>query len=97
MALVFQAAIGQNTEPLDQKDFRLEQESLDYLSEVATVKNKGATAIIILGVIIAGCTLYYLAVILYNFGLFLIWATTEAYKFSLRKYYLWQEKRELRS
>lgn len=56
-------------------------------------KNKGATILIILGILAAGFVLYYAAVILYNLGLFLWWALTEARKLVLRRYYLWQEKR----
>lgn len=68
---------------------------LSFRSGYVRGKDKGVTALIILGIIVAGFALYYSIVILYNFTLFLIWATTETRKLILREYYLWQEKKEL--
>ncbi len=69
---------------------------LSFRSGYGRGKDKGITALIILSVIVAGFALYYSVVILYNFALFLIWATTETRKLILREYYLWQEKKELK-
>lgn len=70
---------------------------LSFRSGYGRGKDKGVTALIILSIIVAGFALYYSIVILYNFALFLIWATTETRKLILREYYLWQEKKELRN
>lgn len=68
---------------------------LSFRSGYGRGKDKGMTAIIILGVILAGFALYYSAVILYNFGLFLWWALVETRKLILRKYYIWKEYKEI--
>lgn len=68
---------------------------LSFRSGYGRGKNKGATALIILGIIVTGFALYYSAVILYNFALFLWWLLTETRKLILRKYYIWQQKKEL--
>jgi hypothetical protein len=68
---------------------------LSFRSGYGRGKDKGATALIILGIILAGFALYYSAVILYNFALFIWWFLTETRKLILRKYYIWQEKKEL--
>ena len=68
---------------------------LSFRSGYGRGKDKGMTAIIILGVIVAGFALYYSAVILYNFGLFLWWALEETRKLILRKYYIWKEYKEI--
>lgn len=68
---------------------------LSFRGSYGRGKDKGVTALIILGIIVAGFTLYYSAIILYNFGLFLWWFLTETRKLILRKYYIWQEKKEL--
>lgn len=57
-------------------------------------KNKGITALIMLGIIAAGFAIYYLIVILYNFTLFFLWGVKEIRKLILRQYYIWQGKRE---
>ncbi|HUH26337.1 MAG TPA: hypothetical protein VLY87_06900 [Flavobacterium sp.] len=68
---------------------------LSFRGSYGRGKDKGATALIILGMILAGFILYYSAIILYNFALFLWWFLTETRKLILRKYYIWQEKKEL--
>lgn len=54
--------------------------------------DKGVTALIILGTIIAGFAIYYSIVILYNLILFLFWGLTEVVKLIMRIYYGWKEK-----
>lgn len=68
---------------------------LSFRGSYGRGKDKGATALIILGIIVTGFILYYSAIILYNFALFLWWFLTETRKLILRKYYIWQEKKEL--
>ena len=68
---------------------------LTFRSGFGRGKNKGATALIILGIIIAGFVLYYSILILYNFALFLWWFLSESRKLILRKYYLYKERREI--
>lgn len=60
-------------------------------------KDKGVTALIILGIIVTGFVIYYSIVILYNFTLFIWWTIAETRKLILRKYYLWQEKKEFKN
>lgn len=69
---------------------------LSFRSGYGRGKDKGVTAFIIFGIIVAGFTLYYSAVILYNFALFLRWSLIETRKLILRKYYIWHEQKELR-
>lgn len=68
---------------------------LSFRSGYGRGKDKGITALIILSVILVGFALYYSIVILYNFALFLIWATTETRELILKEYYLRQENKEL--
>lgn len=68
---------------------------LTFRSDFGRGKDKGATALIILGIIIAGFVLYYSIVILYNFALFLWWFLSESRKLILRKYYLYKERKEI--
>lgn len=68
---------------------------LTFRSGFGKGKDKGATALIILGIIIAGFVLYYSIVILYNFALFLWWFLSESRKLILRKYYLYKERKEI--
>lgn len=69
---------------------------LSFRSGYGRGKDKGVTALIILGLIVAGFAIYYSIVILYNFTLFLLWTITETRKLILREYYLWQERKELK-
>lgn len=69
---------------------------LSFRSGYGRGKDKGVTALIILGLIVAGFAIYYSIVILYNFTLFLLWTITETRKLILREYYFWQERKELK-
>lgn len=68
---------------------------LSFRSSYGRGKDKGVTALIILGLIVSGFILYYSAVIIYNFALFLLWSFSEIRKLILRKYYIWKEKKEM--
>lgn len=69
---------------------------LSFRSGYGRGKDKGVTALIILGIIVVGFTIYYSIIVLYNFALFLLWAIAETRKLILREYYLWQDKKELK-
>lgn len=68
---------------------------LSFRSNYGRGKDKGVTALIILGLIVSGFILYYSAVFLYNFALFMLWSFSEIRKLVLRKYYIWKEKKEM--
>lgn len=67
---------------------------LTFRSSYGRGKNKNGTILIILGIILSGFILYYSAVIIYNFALFLWWILTETHKLILRKYYMWRERNQ---
>ncbi len=68
---------------------------LSFRSSYGRGKDKGVTALIILGLIVSSFVLYYSAVILYNFTLFIFWSFSEIRKLILRKYFIWKEKKEI--
>jgi len=59
-------------------------------------KDKGATALIFLFIIVAVFLFYVSAVLLYNFIRLLWWLCVEAYHLTLRTYYKWKERREMK-
>lgn len=69
---------------------------LTFRSSWGRGKNKGATALIMLAIIAALFVAYITAVVFYNVARLLWWTVVELYHFSLRLYYKWRERRELK-
>jgi len=67
---------------------------LSFRSGFGSGKNRGTTALIILGVLAAGFIIYYSVVVIYNFLLFAWWGMVEFRKLILRNYYAWKVKKE---
>lgn len=70
---------------------------LSFRSGYGRGKNKGMTAIILLGLIVFAFVLYYSAIVIYNLALFLWWALVETRKLILRIFYKWKENKEIKN
>ena len=69
---------------------------LTFRSSWGRGKNKGAGALIMLALLAVLAAAYLAAVVFYNGVRLLWWLVVELYHLSLRVYYKWKERRELK-